>query len=219
VNPRDLIAYTLDEAVRVTGARQRQIMYWNTVGLFPPSVADEPGVDGRLYSFRDLVGLRTLARLRNEHKLPLQQLRRVDAWLSERYNSPWSSLRFALQGRELVFREPESELTLSASALGQRVIEFSMAEVETEIQAQVHELRARKPEQEGQIVRNRHVLGNAPRLAGTRVPTSAVWSFHKAGYKPDEIIERFPSLSRRDVDAAIAHEQNQERKRSPRTAS
>ena len=50
-------------------------------------------------------------------------------------------------------------------------------------------------------------MGNAPVLAGTRIPTSAVWSFHEDGYTTEQIIDQYPRLYPDDIRAAIAFEQ------------
>lgn len=46
-------------------------------------------------------------------------------------------------------------------------------------------LRDRQAEQLEQIFRNRYVVHNAWVISGTRIPTSAVWNFHQAGYSPE----------------------------------
>jgi uncharacterized protein (DUF433 family) len=58
----------------------------------------------------------------------------------------------------------------------------------------------------GQIVRNRHVVHNAWSVAGTRIPTEAIWNFHQAGYSAKTIIREYPRLKAKDVVAAIKFE-------------
>jgi len=64
----------------------------------------------------------------------------------------------------------------------------------------------RRPEEIGTIVRHRYVLGNAWRLAGTRIPTSAVWHFHEDGADVAAIQRAYPDLTEDDILAAIEHE-------------
>ena len=80
---------------------------------------------GRIYSFRDVVGLRTIAVLRNVHRVPLQELRRVGKWLQERHDAPWSSLRFALQGRKVLFIDPDAGVPVEPRGAGQEVLAIS----------------------------------------------------------------------------------------------
>jgi uncharacterized protein (DUF433 family) len=207
VEAHALIVMTAAEAAQVAGASVRQVGHWNRRGLFQPSVSNEPGAYGKLYSFRDLVGLRTIAKLRAQG-IPLQQLRRFDAWLKERYETPWSSLRFEVRGRELVFLDPDSGATISAQPAGQVVLRFRMTQLAEETDAEIRRLRERKPEQFGQVTRTRGVLGGVWRLAGTRVPTSAIRSLHDAGYSDDDILRSYPGLVRADIAAALAHERS-----------
>jgi uncharacterized protein (DUF433 family) len=67
-------------------------------------------------------------------------------------------------------------------------------------------LRARQPEEIGQVRRNRYVVHNAWVVAGTRIPTAAIWNFHQAGYNPEQIISEYPRLTHADVQAAIEFE-------------
>lgn len=43
-------------------------------------------------------------------------------------------------------------------------------------------------------------------IAGTRVPTSAIWSFAEIGCSVDEIHREYPDLERADIEAALDHE-------------
>ena len=94
----EMIAFTPDHVARLTGLTKRQLRYWDQTGFFNPTLIDEASERfGRIYSFRDLVGLRTVAVLRN--RVPLQELRRVGEWLHRQHETPWASLRNALLGR------------------------------------------------------------------------------------------------------------------------
>jgi uncharacterized protein (DUF433 family) len=54
---------------------------------------------------------------------------------------------------------------------------------------------------------------NAPVLAGTRVPTAAVWNLHRAGYAVGAILREYPRLKPADVEVAIAFEGKSREKR------
>ena len=71
--------------------------------------------------------------------------------------------------------------------------------------------RKRTSEQIGKVDQKRGVLRNLPVIAGTRIPTSAVWSFHEDGRSEDEIIREYPSLTHEDVRAAIEYEQGKKK--------
>ncbi|MCI0424323.1 MAG: helix-turn-helix domain-containing protein [Actinobacteria bacterium] len=72
-------AYTAEQACRLSGCTHHQLRYWDRVGLVSPSVQGSGGRPGvrRLYSFRDLVGLRVVRSLL-DNGMSLQRVRR--AW-------------------------------------------------------------------------------------------------------------------------------------------
>jgi uncharacterized protein (DUF433 family) len=67
-------------------------------------------------------------------------------------------------------------------------------------------LRERSPEQIGHVSRNRYIVHNAWVVAGTRIPTTAIWNFHEAGYTAKQIIAEYPRLTSKDIRAAIDFE-------------
>src|SRR5690606_6781969 len=103
----ELLGFTAEQASRIAGLSIRQLEYWDKTGFFSPSkVGTERRAYSPLYSFRDLVALRTIALLRNKHRIPLQQLRMVGAWLAEHHKPPWASLSLYAAGRDVFFEDP-----------------------------------------------------------------------------------------------------------------
>jgi uncharacterized protein (DUF433 family) len=172
----------------------------------------------RIYSFRDIVGLRTLGILRDRFELPLQKLRTVAAYLTQWAERPWSDLRFVVVGRgshaEILFRDPESGDLVSATHPGQTTL-FEIEPIAHDMERASSKLTERTSEHVGRIVRNRYVLSNAWVIAGTRIPTAALWECHAAGFGLDRILREYPRLTAEDVQAAIAFE---EREHSMRAA-
>lgn len=205
----DLAAFTADHICRLTGLSARQLSYWDKTEFFSPTLLDEykRRAFGRIYSFRDLVGLRTIAILRKDHEIPLQELRRVGAWLHGKHDTPWSSLRFALKGRQVVFFDPETGAASEARGAGQRVLPIALEPIANEMRAAAERLRDRRKEQIGHLSRNRYVVHNAWVVAGTRIPTTAIWNLHKAGFSSRAIIREYPRLKLKDIRAAIEFEQ------------
>ena len=210
----EIVAFTIDHIRRLTGLSLRQIRYWDDNGFFSPTLVDghRKRAFGRIYSFRDLVGLRTIAILRKQHKIPLQELRRVGEWLRVHHDSPWSSLRFAIAGRTVLFFDPATQIATELRGEGQRVLDIALEPIAQEMRQAANRLRERQSDQIGQIVRNRYVVHNAWTLAGTRIPTTAIWNFHEAGYDTAAILKEYPRLTAQDVAAAIEFEQNRPRK-------
>ena len=211
----ELVGFIAEHVRRLTGISDRQLRYWDQTEFFTPTYVDENRRHpfSRVYSFRDLVGLRAIAILRNEHKVPLQELRRVGAWLKQHHESPWSELTFYVSGHRVFFDDPATGARMAGRPLGQTALPFAMEPVATEMRKAAERLREREPEQIGKILRYRYVAHNAPVLAGTRIPTAAVWRFRQAGFDTDAIIKEYPRLRPQDVKAAIRFEQRRERKK------
>lgn len=207
-----LLAFTTQQVCNLTGLSPRQVRYWDDTGFFHPSIAGETRRRyGRVYSFRDLVGLRVIAVLRRQHGVTFPQLRRVAAWLAERPTESWSSLRFYVGGGDVYFDDRELGARRSARNPQQTVIPFEMEPVMAAMATEAKQLRERTWEDLGRVTRHRYVSHNAPVLAGTRIRTEAIWNFHAAGYSDDEILRQYPRLDRLDVQRAIAFERERRR--------
>jgi len=212
---REVLAFAGDHVRQLTGLSRRQLEYWDRTGFFSPRrVAAGPGGARRVYSFRDLLALGALARLRNRHRVPLQELRRVGRWLAERHAEPWSSLRFAVVGRRVLVGGLDGDALVVPLRVGrgQTMLpppdadESDPGTLARELIAAAARLRQRRPEDVGAVTRHRQVLRNAPRLAGTRIPTASLWRLHLAGHDEAEILTLYPRLTPDDVRAALAHE-------------
>ena len=203
----ELMAFTADHVCHLTGLTKRQLGYWDKTGFFSPALADDDlgrRPFGRVYSFRDLVGLRTIAILRE--RVALQELRRVGEWLEKHSDTPWSSLRLGLSGKRVTFTDPATGVDREARTGEQGVFSVALQRVATQMGRAADRLRNRKRDQVGKVERHRYVAHNKAVIAGTRIPTAAIWNFHRAGYNAASIIEEFPRLKPRDVRAAIAFE-------------
>lgn len=213
------LAYGAETVRKLTGLSDRRLRSWDQTGFFSPTYADGPRrVAGRVYAFADLVGLRTIALLRRRG-VSLQELRKVGAHLKERRERPWSELRFWTDGKLVYVGDPDAgTLAAAGSRRGQTVMRVLVEEVARETAAAAERLRERAPEEIGEVVRRRGVLHNAPTLVGTRIPTVAVWDFHRAGYDTDAIIGEYPRLTPLDVERAIAFERERHREAERRAS-
>jgi DNA-binding transcriptional MerR regulator len=77
--------FTAQQASRYTGCTAHQLRYWDRIGLVRPSVQPTGGRPGvrRLYSFRDLVGLKVIRSLL-ENGMSLQRVRRAIEYLRKK---------------------------------------------------------------------------------------------------------------------------------------
>lgn len=204
-----MLAFTPEQACRVAGLSRRQLSYWDATGFFRPRFVEQTRRRfGKMYSFKDVVGLRTIGKLRD--RLPLQELRRIGAWLHQRYDEPWSTLRFFVVGRTVVFEDPTGFRGVAGS--DQKVLPISLGEMERESVEASRTLLERTPEQLGRIVRNRYVQHNAWVIDGTRIPTSAIWDFHLDGADVAGIQQEYPRLTRLDIERALEFERGRHEK-------
>lgn len=210
-NMAELLGFTAEHLTRLTGLQKGRLSYWDRAGFFSPAISNAGRTYGRVYTFRDVVGLRAIAVLRVKHNLPLQELRRVGEWLHERYEEPWSRLRFGVAGKTIIFFDPDSGKPTEAKGQGQRVMEVvSLQEIADEMGKAAESLKDRS-DRVGQIEKRRNVASSSWVIAGTRVRTEAIWHFHEAGCDTAEILREYPHLKPDDVIAAIKFEEERRR--------
>jgi len=200
-------AFSANHVVRLTGLSHSQLRYWDETRFFRPRYASENRRSpfSRVYSFQDVVGLRTLGILRKQYGIPLQQLRKVARELSQYRDQPWSELVLYVSDKEVYFREPESERL--RGVLSRQYTHLRLQSIIHDVAREAEKLKQRREDQVGQIERNRYIVHNAWVVAGTRIPTKAIWRFHLEGYSPKSIIKEYPALTEKDVAAALAHEE------------
>jgi predicted RNase H-like HicB family nuclease/DNA-binding transcriptional MerR regulator len=94
------MGYNVDTVVKLAEVTARQVRYWDTSGLLRPSLHKARGRGSRrLYSFEDLVELRTVARLL-QAGISLQKVRRVATHIRQvrDVDRPLARLRFLTDG-------------------------------------------------------------------------------------------------------------------------
>lgn len=209
----EILALSAPQVCKLTGLSLHQLSYWDRTGFFSPAYAsDRRSPVSRVYSFRDVVGLRALADMRKQHHIPLQTLRQVGKFLSDHYDEPWSRLTFYIVGKQVYYSPGEAQRVRSADKRAQTVLPFAMSRVEHQIREAIATMRARSPAEIGHTMQNRYVAENKRVLAGTRTPTSAIWDFHEAGYSDEQILREYPRLKKQDIRAAVEAEREQRAK-------
>ena len=204
----DVKAFSAEHVHRLTGLSHAQLRYWDRTGFFNPTYADEDrrSPHSRVYSFRDLVGLRTIALLRNYHHKPLQTLRKVGQLLKQHHEMPWSSLVLFVAGKQVYFQEPHSDIIRDAVAGHQQAIRLDLKQVGEDLRTAANKLRDRTPDEYGNVERRRYVLHNQWIITGTRIPISAILEYKNAGYGTAAILKEFPRLNQQDIEAARKNE-------------
>lgn len=197
-------ALTPDQVTRLTGLTPRQLTYWDATGFFAPEYADPDRRSrlARLYSFRDVVGLRVLHQLRHHHDVPLPHLREVARRLAQGRTDFWATKRLKVWNRRVHVEDVGSGR--AEDALDGQGVLFPLPDVAREVADGIAALRRRDPATVGRIERRRGVVGNAAVVAGTRVPVAAVQDFLRAGATPSQVVAEYPLLTEADVRAVMA---------------
>jgi uncharacterized protein (DUF433 family) len=195
-------AFTADRVLRLTGLTKRQLQYWEETGLIRPSYS-RPDARGRgrprLYDFRDLVELRTVAELRR-HGISLQLVRKVRDYLRGLdYEKPLSVLSFDVLDGELYFAEAGTVRKGRRPEQTILHVTVPLPHIVAQLKEQVAALDVRMP---GVIESRRGTLGGKAVIAGTRISVATVWRLIQSGMGSDEIRELYPDLTDEDIRAA-----------------
>ena len=201
-----IAAFTMTQIVKLSRVTARQLVYWEAHDVFTASYVDT--ISGRayrrIYSYTDVVSLRTLGILRNERKVTLDQIRKAGKHLSTFSDAPWTQTIWELNG-EVFFHDPVDHDTVRNVA-GQSAFVIDIERVRKQVEAETSGWNERNPDDYGKIDRHRHVQHNQWVIKGTRIPTATIWAFHQAGYSNSAIRRQFPTLKTDDIAAAISHE-------------
>lgn len=219
---RDTAAFTSEQALRLTGATRRRLGYWVSTGILTPDIQKGEGRGRvRLFSFENLLELRVALWLRD--KVSLQLIRKIIQRLKSRgMYRPLSSVTFGVVEYANKKGMPRYEVVMqmddgkweSWQAPGQLIMELTVP-IQTfaeSLDERIARDRTRRSKV-GQVERRRGVLGSTPVVAGTRVPTRAVWDLHEAGYSTAQILRSYPGISRADVSAALEAEGSRRRRK------
>src|ERR1700681_2932452 len=90
-----IAAFSEYHVVRLTGLTKGQLKSWDRAGFFAPRYAyeDRHAPYSRVYSFQDVVGLRTIAVLMKDYRISLQRLRKVAEELVRRGFDHWAEVK------------------------------------------------------------------------------------------------------------------------------
>ena len=201
-----IAAFTADQVERLTGLSGSRLREWDRTGFFAPAFAFENRRSpySRIYSFKDVVGLRTLAILRDRHHVSMSHLRDVAKRLSAYSGAPFADLKLHVVNGEVHVLEPDTDRVVGVRS-GQAAMAVVLRDVWNDVRVEAEKLKYRRPEQIGQIETQRFRLHGAPVVAGTRIPVSAIKSLSDDGFSVQQIIEEYPTLTPSDISAAIQY--------------
>jgi len=198
-------AFSADQVVKLTGLTIRQLSYWDSLKFFQPQYASEDRRSpySRIYSFKDVVGLRTLSILKSKYKCSLPHLREVAQELSIYSKTPWADLTLYVLKKRVYFNEPETGRTRGVID-GQYSL-LPISSVMEDVRKDAEQLRRRAPEQIGQVEKRKYISHQAEVISGTRIRVATILHFLEAGYSTAAILREYPSLTEADVEAAKRH--------------
>jgi uncharacterized protein (DUF433 family) len=201
------VAFPVPIASVLTGATVRQLAYWRKPTQSAQPLLVPAGKRGGryLYSWADVVALRSIVYLRQEKSLP--RIRRAVATLRTLESEEWihlSAYRLISTPSSILVRTPAGQLLDLDRQPGTVLEEVLMQDVlgpfETQDGRQVPALRSPR----ARIAVNPAVLGGFPTIAGTRVPFDVVAALANDDLEPDEIAEVYPSVDRDAIGDAVS---------------
>jgi uncharacterized protein (DUF433 family) len=206
--------YTSEQVMRLTGISRRKLSYWLAAAVVTADIDRAKGRGRvRLFSFQNLVEIRTAMHLRVGEEISLQLLRKVVSRMREELDvePPLAELtlgvlrggsqrrptyRVVVQGSDGVWEHGED---------GQRIFDIPLPLRRfTEELVAAAERDAQERRRPGEVERRRGALGSTPVLTGTRIPVHAVASLHEAGWSNERILDNYPSLTLADIEAVLA---------------
>lgn len=146
------IGYTSKEVCRVIGVSYRQLDYWDSSGFIQPSVAKARGTGTvRMYSFVDMVCLRTAKRLRDSG-ISLQKIRRSTDYLRTHFpelDSPLVDLVFLTDGSTVFILTRDTNTALdTVMAQGQLAWFIPVGQFASELRGQIVKLEAQEEKED-----------------------------------------------------------------------
>lgn len=202
-----VMAFTVDQAAQLSKLSRAQLASWDKSGFFQPSYFDENRrlSYSRVYTFRDIACLRVLHVLRNESRVSLNELRNVKESLSHLGEDLWAKTTLYVLNRKVVFDNPDTK-NKEEIVSGQGIVNIPLKVVTGQLKKEVEQLKERDKTSIGLIDSEHGISRSRPTISGTRISVDTIKSFSDAGYSPREIQEEYPSLTIRDIEAALNFE-------------
>jgi predicted RNase H-like HicB family nuclease len=136
--------YTTEVVAEVLAIPPSRLRYWESRGLFRPSVQPGRGKGTRkLFSFLDIVEARAVQTLREEAGLSLQKIRRCVAYLRKHESEilrPLATLTFVTDGLTLFRLAPDRKALVDLGRGGQLLFAWPIGKAVEEIRERVAEM-------------------------------------------------------------------------------
>ena len=219
-SPEDSSFYDAVEACRLTRVPVSTLRYWVGVGIIAPSrrlmdAQNRVYRDG--YSLADLGYMRLLHHLRDQG-VPTENAVRFLTAMLEKIGPPgpsWAEVRVWVDGKHVYLSEPDEWETLEAQtpagrrAALQRVADTFLGRTFMQLKGSADSILV-PPELLEHVEINAQVIDGEPVIRGTRIPTRTIGRLAEL-YSTAEIRERYPFLTRRQLESALEYEKYLER--------
>lgn len=205
LNDNVIGAFSEEQVECLTGVTRSQLRRWHRTGFLRAAFAVEGSHApfSHIYSFKDLVTLRVLNKLRNVHGVSMPELKKTADKLGHLGDDRWTATTLYVFRRKVVFDDPET-LTKREVTTNQYVADIPLEVVISDTKSDVAELNANRDEGErGQVIKTKFVNRSAAVIAGTRIPVRVIREFADAGYSVEQIMKEYPTLTAEDVEAAV----------------
>jgi DNA-binding transcriptional MerR regulator len=119
-----MTGFTAKQVVALTGVPYKRLDSWANSGFLIPSIAEADGTGSRrLYSFQDLVTLRT-AKILRDTGISLQGLRKVVQFLRDTHgmDQPLAQTRLIVAGDDVLMVQTDGDLMSVLRYPGQHVL-------------------------------------------------------------------------------------------------
>lgn len=208
------VSFPVDLTVTLTGVTRSQLMHWRKTELLVPEVnAYRPA----LYSFRDLVALRTVARLRAE-KTSLQRVRRAfnNLPVFDMTEHP-STYQFATDGKTIAVWTDNGFMDIVNNP-GQFHI-YSLADIFRPFTNRRGDKVSDFESPRRRITVDPHRLGGWPTIAGTRVAYDTIAAAMRGeDLDPRDIRHYYPGVSKAAAEDALSFANEVEERGGKRVA-
>ena len=205
------MAYPIPLTAALSGATVDQLAYWRkTTATHPPLLVPEAKRGGRyLYSWADVVALRSIVYLRQVKSLP--RIRRAVQTLRALDPDEWrhlSSYKLAATGTSIVVVTPDGDVLDVDEHRGTVLNEVLLGDVLARFERDDGRSVPAFDRPKDNLTIDPRVLGGYPVVSGTRVPYDVVAGLADEGYTEAEIIELYPSVKPESIADATAFAQD-----------
>lgn len=205
------MSFPVDLTVTMTGVTRYQLQHWRKTELLVPEVnAYRPP----LYSFRDLIALRTVARLRLEASLQKVRQAFKNLPVFELTEHP-SAYQFATDGKSIAVWTDAGFMDVVKSPGQYHFYTFDdvFRPFVNKRGDEVIDFQAPRPK----LSVDPHRLGGWPTIAGTRVPYDTIASALRGGdLRPEDVRHYYPGVSKAAAKDALSFADQVEAQRKRR---